>query len=131
MGTLTTPDMVRLTLGASDPLLTNQALNQYIAFAENIIQWTLKRTFIPSDGDYETAQAVATWHAAMQAIIRPQGGTIDGLDYKIDELQIKKSSQQEARLKTAAQFRVNIREGMAALKQEINDVPISTTQGFG
>ena len=131
MGNLTTPDEVRLTLGFSDPLLTNEALNQYIRYAENLIQWTLKRTFVVSDLDYDSAAAVATWHAAMQAIIRPLGGTIDGLDYKIDELQVKKSAQQEARLKTANQFQRLIAQGMAALSREESDVPISNTQEFG
>ena len=128
---LTTPQRVRNRLGYSDPTLTNDVLEEFIDDATAYIQRVTRTVFVSSNPLYEMARAVCTDLSAVYAIIRPAGGVIEGLDYSIDEITIKKSSQMESRLKTASQFRINVREGLAALEEDEDDVPMSNTGAHG
>lgn len=130
-GELTTPDRVRNRLGYSDPTLTNDVLLEFILDAQAYIERATRKTFRPADDLYELARSVCTDIAAITAIIRPAGGTIEGLDYTVDEITVKKSTQLASRLKTASQFRINAREGLAELKDEVTDYPISNTGAYG
>lgn len=128
---LTTPDRVRNRLGYSDPTLTDETILEFIADSQAYIQRVTRTTFITSNSLYELARSICTDLAAVHAIIRPAGGVIEGLDYTVDEITIKKSKQLEARLRTASQFRINVREGLAALEEDEDDVPVSTTGAYG
>ncbi len=127
---LTTPDRVRGRLGYSDPTLTDPVLQIYIDDATAYIQRVTRTTFFETTALFELARSVCTDMAAIYAIIRPAGGVAEGLDYTIDEFTVKKSKKLESALKTAAQFRINAREGLAALEADETDVPISNTQEF-
>lgn len=128
---LTTPDRVRMALGYNDPTLTDEMLIQYIIDSQAYIQRVTRTIYGPSNPLYELARAICTDLAAVHAIIRPAGGTIEGLDYRVDEITINKSKQLESRLRTASQFRINVREGMAALEEDEWTVPVSTTGAYG
>lgn len=128
---LTTPDRVRTRLGYADPTLTDNALNEFIDDSTAYIQRVTRKVFVESDPLFELARSVCTDLSAVYAIIRPAGGVIEGLDYRIDELQVKKSSQMESRLRTASQFRINVREGLAALEEDEDDTPVSNTGAYG
>lgn len=128
---LSTPDRVRRRLGYADPTLNDTALNEFIDDATAYIQRVTRTVFVEADPLYELARSICTDLAAVYAIIRPAGGVIEGLDYKIDEIQVKKSSQMESRLRTASQFRINVREGLAALEEDEDDVPLSNTETYG
>lgn len=128
---LTTPDRVRRRLGYSDPTLSDLALQEYIDDAEAYIFRTVGTTILPNDSRYNLARSVCTDLAAIYAVIRPAGGVAEGLDYRIDEFQVKKSTQLESRLRTASQFRITAREGLAALKEDDTSIPLSTTQAYG
>jgi len=128
---LTTPDRVRRRLGYSDPTLTDVALQEYIDDAQAFIERATQTIYYPSDTTYALARSVCTDLAAVYAVIRPAGGIAEGLDYKVDEFQVKKSTQLESRLRTASQFRISAREGLAALKADDTSIPVSTTQIYG
>lgn len=128
---LTTPARVRGRLGYNDPTLTTAQIQEYIDDSTAYIQRVTRTNYTPSDPLYELARSVCTDLAAVYSIIRPAGGVIEGLDYSIDELKVKKSSQLESRLRTASQFRINVREGLAALGEDEDDVPVSNTEIYG
>lgn len=128
---LTTPDRVRNALGYSDPTLTDQILNQYIEDSQAYIERVTRTVFYQTNPLYALARAICTDLACVHAIIRPAGGTIEGLDYTIDELTVKKSKQLESRLRTASQFRINVREGLSALAEDETDTPVSNTGAYG
>jgi len=128
---LTTPDRVRRRLGYSDPTLTEQALIEYIEDAESYIQRVTRTLWEPGMDGYTLAVSICTDLAAVYAVIRPAGGLAEGLDYTIDEFTVKKSKQLESRMRTAAQFRQNAKEGLDALAQEDTSVPVSNTGYYG
>ena len=128
---LTTPDRVRRRLGYSDPTLTDTALQEYIDDAQAYIERVTRTTFVPADPLYSLARAVCTDIAAIYAVVRPAGGVAEGLDYTVDEVTVKKSKQLESRLRTASQYRISAREGLAALEEDDTSVPKSNTQYYG
>lgn len=128
---ITTPDRVRNRLGYSDPTLTDEALLEFIGDAQAYISQVTRTTFTVANPLYELARSVCTDLAAVHAIIRPAGGVIEGLDYTIDEITIRKSKQMEARLRTASQFRINVRDGLAAMQEDDTDIPVSNTGVWG
>jgi len=131
LGDLTTPDRVRRRLGYTDPTLTDAALQEYIDDAQAYIERVSRKTYVPADPLFELARGVCTDMAAIYAVIRPAGGIAEGLDYTVDEVTVKKSKQLESRLRTASQWRISAREGLAALEDDDTALPVSTTQTYG
>lgn len=132
MSDLTTPDRVRNRLGSSaDATLTNQVIQEYIDDAAAYIQRVARKSFVPADSLYELARSCCTNVAAMYCIIRPAGGTIDGLDYTIDELTVRKSKQMEARLRTAEKFTRQAEKELDQLQDDDTDYPQSNTGPYG
>ena len=129
---LTTPERVRNRLGSSaDATLTNQVIQEYIDDATAYIFRVARKTFTPADALYELARSCCTNIAAMYSIIRPAGGTTDGLDYQIDELRIKKSEQLKARLRTANTFIRQADKELDQLQDDDTDYPQSNTGAYG
>jgi len=129
---LTTADRVRRRLGYTDPTLSEQAILEYIADSQAYIYRVTGRSYVPKDGWlYQLAQSVCTDLAAYYAVIRPAGGISEGLDYTVDEITVKKSSQLSSRLKTAEKFRKPAMEGLAALKDDDTSIPYSFTGVYG
>lgn len=130
MADLTTPDRVLRALGYVDVTLTEQMVLDYIEYASEYIQTITRTTYKTTDTLYGTARACATYMAAVSAVIRPLGGSTDGLDYSIDEVSIKKSTQGKMRLSTAANLRAEGKMYLAALHIDVSDVPESNTGAF-
>ena len=124
---LSTPYLVRNNLGYSDITLTDDILDQYIAFAQAKVEKATRRTFTASDSDYELAVAAVTDYATERAIMRPPGAS-GGLDYQIDEFKLNKSKQEELKQKNAEKFRRSADEAVALLVSEQSDLPFTTDQ---
>lgn len=132
MSDLTTPERVRNRLGSSaDATLTNQIIHEYIDDAAAYIQRVARKNFTPADSLFELARSCCTNTATMYCIIRPAGGTIDGLDYSIDELTVKKSEQMKARLRTAEKFTRQAEKELDQLQDDDTDYPQSNTGAHG
>jgi len=132
MSTLTTPERVRERLGSSaDATLTNQVIQGYINDATYYIERVARQHFSITNALYGLASSVCTDLATVYAIIRPAGGSIDGLNYKIDELTVTKSEQTKARLKTADKFLRFAEKGLEQLQDDDTDYPQSNTGSHG
>jgi len=129
--TLTTPERVRNRMGYSDATLTNQIIQEYIDDATAYIQRVARKTFTPADPLYELARSVCTDLATAYAIVRPAGGVIDGLDYTIDELKVKKSEQTKSRQRTVEKFIRFAEKGLEQLQDDDTDYPQSNTGPYG
>lgn len=130
---VTTPTRVRNRLGFQDINLTDAILQEYIDDFESWIVQEVGKTFPSSDPQFELARSVVTDGAAMYSIIRPAGGTAEGLKYKIDEVTIDKSTQLDLKLKTADDYIIQAEKGLATLKKSNarEDLPFSSDQvGF-
>ncbi len=128
---LTTPERVRNRFKQLDATLTNQIIQEYIDDVTAYIQRVARRTFYTSDPLYELARKCATDLAAAYSIIRPAGGSIDGLDYKIDELTVNKSPQVKANLNQAQTFIRNAEKDLEQLQDDDTDYPQSNTGLYG
>jgi len=128
---LTTPERVRNRMGYADAALTNQVIQEYIDDVTAYIQRVARQTFYTTSPLYELARSVCTDLSAAYAIIRPAGGSIDGLDYSIDELKVKKSEQTKARLNTAKEFIRTAEKGLEQLQDDDTDYPQSNTGPYG
>ena len=131
-GYLTNEDRVRRRLGYTDPTLTDAALLEYIIDAQAYIYRVTRQSYKENQGWlFQLAQSVCTDLAAYYAVIRPAGGVGEGLDYTVDEVRVNKSSQLDARLRTAEKFRKPAMEGLAALKDDDTSIPYSFTGVYG
>ena len=126
---LTTVDRVLRVLGYVDESLTEAMINDYIEYSSEYIQTKMRTTYPPSNPLFGTARACATYMAALCAVIRPSGGSTDGLDYTIDEITIKKSTQGKMRLSTATKLSKQGQTYLDGLATDVVDVPESNT-GF-
>ena len=124
---LTTVDRVLRVLGYTDPTLTESMILDYIEYSSEYIQNVTRTVYRTTNSLYGTARACATYMAALCAVIRPLGGATDGLDYTIDEMAIKKSTQGKMRLSTADKFSKQGQMYLEALRVDVSDVPESNT----
>lgn len=127
MPDLTTPARVLRALGYVDVTLTEQMILDYIEYSSAYIENVTRTVYTTSHPLYSTARACATYMAALCAVIRPLGGSTDGLDYTIDELTIKKSTQGKMRLSTADKFTKQGKMYLDALIIDVSDIPESNT----
>lgn len=127
MPDLTTPDRVLRALGYVDVTLTEAMLLDYIEYSSAYIENITRTVYATTHPLYATARACATYMSALLAVIRPLGGSTDGLDYTIDEVTIKKSTQGKMRLSTADKFSKQGKMYLDALRVDVSDVPESNT----
>ena len=130
MADLTTVDRVLRVLGYVDVTLTEAMVDDYIEYSSEYIQAITRTQYKTTHSLYGTARACATYMSALCAVIRPLGGSTDGLDYSIDEITIKKSTQGRMRLSTANEMRTQGKMYLDALKVDISDVPESNTGAY-
>jgi hypothetical protein len=102
-------------------------IEDYIEYSSGYIENYTRTKYLTNDPLYVTAQACATYMAALCAVIRPLGGATDGVDYTIDEITIKKSTQGKMRLSTADKFSKQGKMYLDALMVDVSDVPESNT----
>jgi len=106
-------------------------IEEYIEYSEGYIRAYTRERFLPTDPRFKNAQGCATYMAALCAVIRPLGGATDGVDYRIDEINIKKSTQGKMRLSTADKFSKQGKMYLDALSVDVSDVPESNTGRWG
>ena len=128
MTTLTTADRVLRRLGYTDPSLTTQVIDEYIEDVQAYMENECNKVWDSTDREFGLARSVCTDGAAMYCVIRPSGGLTEGLNYRVDEVQIQKDSQLRARISLAANFSKVAAKGLASLKSEPDDLPFTNTQ---
>lgn len=128
---LTTPERVRGRMIQTDAQLTTQDIQIYIDDVTSYIQRVARTTFTTTHPLYELARTAATDLAAAYCIIRPAGGSIDGLNYSIDELKVNTSEQVKAKLNSAEKYIKFAEKYIEELKDDDTDYPQSNTGAYG
>lgn len=128
---LTTPERVLNRMQSPDATLTTQIIQEYIDDVTAYIQRVARQTFLTSNPLYELARKCCTDLSVAYCIIRPAGGTIDGLDYSIDELKVNKSPQVKASLNQAEKYIASAEKDLDQLQDDDTDYPQSNTGQFG
>ena len=127
MTLLTTPQAVRNRIGFTLSSLTDAVIDEFITDAQATVEAKGGQVYSPGATKYNLAVSACKTLAAMLSLVHSIGGKTVGLDYSIDEVDIKKKEKMKGRLELIAELKLEAEANMNLLLFEPVVIPSVST----